>query len=332
MFGETASPWKVTVLKGEVEMAADGTHAGDVINGGAGKGEEGAARETQWGVVYVSAGVLSAMLVISFLLSLSVAQSAGTDSGKAIGIGVTAFLLFTAAATMGGAVGFLFGLPRSRFADQVAGGQSDTSGSGAATTQLPASTRFLTNSNLIKVSDWLTTIIIGLTLVNLGGILPAVGDLGAALKEPLGGAVYAGAVGVSIIVGGSVVGFLLFFMWTSIRYRQLLEDSENELERNVPNLEGMTVREAKEALGTTTLSLVPLGVPNEDAVIRTQSLNAGASVRRGSRLKVTFHTPEADHDNSTPPPPAGAAGQSHQGNGHGRDAAADYLASGGPKN
>ncbi|HEY5248646.1 MAG TPA: PASTA domain-containing protein [Dermatophilaceae bacterium] len=236
----------------------------------------------------VSIVVLVGMVVVSVLIAESVAQSAGTDAGKSIGIGVTAFLLFTAAATLGAALGFLFGLPRSRFAEQVNAGQSDTAGSEAISSQAPASTRYLTNSNLIKVCDWLTTIVIGLGLVNLGSILPAMQDLGAALKGPLGGASYAGAVGESILIGGALGGFLLVFMWTTIRFRQLLEDSERQLEKDVPSLIGMTVREAKEALGSTSLRLVSHGADREDAYITTQSLSPGATVRRGSDVKVTF--------------------------------------------
>ena len=80
--------------------------------------------------------------------------------------GVVLFVLFGAAGAVGAAAGFLFGLPRSRVADMTTLRQSVGNTSGAAS-NLPPSTSYLANSNLIKVSDWLTTIIIGLGLVNL---------------------------------------------------------------------------------------------------------------------------------------------------------------------
>ena len=90
-----------------------------------------------------------------------------------LGVGLTAFALFGAAAAIGAGLGFLFGLPRSRYADLDASGPSNTTN--AKSSETPRSAHYLTNSNLIKVSDWLTTIIIGVGLVNLAKIGPAVG-------------------------------------------------------------------------------------------------------------------------------------------------------------
>ena len=56
----------------------------------------------------------------------------------------------------GAGFGFLFGLPRSRVSDLTADGSTEVPAPPAK-----ASTYYLTNSNLIKVSDWLTTIVIG---------------------------------------------------------------------------------------------------------------------------------------------------------------------------
>src|SRR4051794_23718762 len=89
----------------------------------------------QRGVLLVAVSMLLAMLVTAILLSLSVADG---------GAGIAAFALFVAAAAVGAALGFLFGLPRARVAEESAS----------------TSTFYLTNSNLIKVSDWLTTIVI----------------------------------------------------------------------------------------------------------------------------------------------------------------------------
>ena len=84
-------------------------------------------------------------------------------------------------------------------------GQSVGNTSGAAS-NLPPSTSYLANSNLIKVSDWLTTIIIGLGLVNLRKAPAAVEQLGAALRHH-GGMPYSATIGVCVLIGGAAAAF-----------------------------------------------------------------------------------------------------------------------------
>jgi hypothetical protein len=170
------------------------------------------------------------LLVGVSVLSVGVMASAGPKpAAGAIGAGVTMFLLFAASAAIGAALGFLFGLPRARFTDELSGAAASTGATGGApVAPRHPSAHYLANSNLIKVSDWLTTIVIGLGLVNLGGLLPALRTLATALKDPLGGTAYAGAIGISVMVIGVLAGFVLVYVFTTIRIRQLLEDSEDQ--------------------------------------------------------------------------------------------------------
>jgi hypothetical protein len=103
-----------------------------------------AGDKIQRGVLAVAIVLLVSMIVVAVLLALA------SRNG---GAGVTAFVLFAAAAAVGAGLGFLFGLPRARVAD-LAGDGSATNAAPTSTTK--ASTYYLTNSNLIKVSDWLT--------------------------------------------------------------------------------------------------------------------------------------------------------------------------------
>lgn len=244
-----------------------------------------AGDKIQRGVTIVVVVLLVSMLVVAILLAMA------TRDG---GAGVTSFVLFAAAAAVGAALGFLFGLPRARV--------SDLAGDGTGTAASPApvakpSTYYLTNSNLIKVSDWLTTIVIGLGLVNLGKIGPAVRELAHALEAPLGKAAYSGAVGVGVVIVGLLAGFILDYLWTSIRVRELLEEAERQNQQDVPELRNQTVAEAREAADANNLKLiVPPGTP-DDAQVIGQTLPPGASVPRGTGLTVTM---------MAPPPPAPA--------------------------
>ncbi len=242
-----------------------------------------AGAQAQRGVVKVGLVMVLAMAGVSVLLTVS---TAGQGARADVGVGVTAFLLFVAAASVGSALGFLFGLPRARLTDQLSiapGGAGSGAGAGAAASS--ASNHYLANSNLIKVSDWLTTIVIGLGLVNLGSAVPALRTLAAALQAPLGGAAYAGAVGISILLGGCIGGFVLFYIYTCIRVRQLLEDSDRQSER-VPDLAGLTLGAAEQVMSGSGLRLAVDADADQEAVVVDQQPPAGERVPVGSAVAV----------------------------------------------
>src|SRR3954447_4736724 len=235
-----------------------------------------AGAQAQSGVVIVGAVMTVAMVAVSALLSVSTSRNGGMVD---VGVGVAAFVLFTAAAAVGSAFGFLFGLPRARLTDQLAASDS-------AHHQSPnSSSHYLANSNLIKVSDWLTTIVIGLGLVNLCSAVPALRTLATALQAPLGGAPYAGAIGISTLIGGCIGGFVLVYLFTSTRVRQLLEDSDRQTEA-VPHLAGLRLWEAERAMSTSGLRLAVDTDADKDQVVAAQQPPAGERLPLGSAVAV----------------------------------------------
>jgi hypothetical protein len=217
--------------------------------------------------------MLTGMVVVAILL---------TRAADSWGAGVTVFLLFVAAAAIGAALGFLFGLPRARVADL-------SSPDGAPSTPPPTrvATYYLTNSNLIKVSDWLTTIVIGLGLVNLGKVVPGLRSLGQALHEPLGATPYSSTVGISVLIVGVLAGFVLTYLWTSIRVRELLEEAERQSQQTVPELRNQTLGEAREAASRSNVTLlVPDDAPDSSLVTR-QAVPAGTTVPSGTSVAVS---------------------------------------------
>jgi hypothetical protein len=250
----TAAPGKKKPKRGLARLldpAPSGRMAGDKI---------------QRGVIVVVLTLLVLMVVGAVLLGLSTHDS---------GAGVTSFALFAAASSVGAGLGFLFGLPRAR----VAGDDSDPAQTATA------STFYLTNSNLIKVSDWLTTIVIGLGLVNLGKLVPAIRQLGHALQQPLGDAPYSGAIGISVLLVGLLAGFILDYLWTSIRVRELLEESEQQVE-HVPDLTHGTIADAQVEMARSGLKLsVPPGVP-ADTRVADQTVPPGTAVAPGTSVSI----------------------------------------------
>ena len=237
--------------------------------------------KTEQGVTTVAYLLIFVMLICSIALALSVPSE---SSVSGLGAGLTVFALSGAAAAVGAGLGFLFGLPRLR--DTPVGGESALATD--PSTNAPRGAHYLTNSNLIKVSDWLTTIIIGLGLVNLAKVGPALGDLSNTLKKCLGGACYAGIVGVSVMTITLVTSIILCYLWTSLRVRELLEESENFLEGGTPSLIDKTIAQARATLGATPLKLaVGMEGVSEGATIIGQTPAPGAPASVGGTVTVT---------------------------------------------
>lgn len=129
--------------------------------------------------------------------------------------GLSAFAvgLLTAASALvvGGLLGFLFGIPRSL---AVAGGRTEG---------------LTSNTNLEQISDWLTKILVGLGLVELGAIVDQIGQLidflGPALAPPNDRF----AVALGILTLFSVSGFLLFYLATRVHLAPVFAQTERQL-------------------------------------------------------------------------------------------------------
>ncbi len=120
-------------------------------------------------------------------------------------------LVAGAAASAGALFGFVFGIPRTldpaiRAAVATATSQG---GSGAASTALMAA-----NTNLERISDWLTTLLIGATLVQIKDIAAWVGGLGKGLFE--GGKAANDAVIPVIVIYFFALAFLGVYLITRL--------------------------------------------------------------------------------------------------------------------
>lgn len=123
------------------------------------------------------------------------------------------FLVGCAAWLSGSVLGFLFGVPRFQ-----ADPQAD-------------SNRMLPNTNLEQVSDWLTKIIIGATLVQLGTLV----DHLQALFLMVGGQI--DKPGATVASGAAIIflfatGFMWGYLWCSLRiFREMANLTQQELDR-----------------------------------------------------------------------------------------------------
>ena len=139
-------------------------------------------------------------------------------------VSVTSVGLIVAAAslTLGGLLGFIFGIPR--FLQEGRGTEPDQ-----GTPEGPRNNRhapYAGNTSLEQISDWLTKILIGVGLTQLANIPGALAGLGDSVAVGLGG-----FPGASIFVPGLVVfsildGFFLGYLWTRLYLPSLFAESD----------------------------------------------------------------------------------------------------------
>jgi hypothetical protein len=110
----------------------------------------------------------------------------------------TAVVIAASAWFGGGIAGFLFGIPRT-----VQGRSSSD-----------RAIHYQGNTNLEQVSDWLTKIIVGVGLVQIGHIVPALSKFAQSVKAPLGGLPSSAAFGLGLAISYSLLGFFYFYFWS----------------------------------------------------------------------------------------------------------------------
>jgi hypothetical protein len=67
---------------------------------------------------------------------------------------------------------------------------------------------------LEQVSDWLTKIIVGVGLVQIGRIIPGLSKFAESMKAPLGGQASSAAFGLGLAITNVLLGFFYFYLWS----------------------------------------------------------------------------------------------------------------------
>ncbi|MFI6849905.1 hypothetical protein ACIBJD_35790 [Kitasatospora sp. NPDC050467] len=121
-----------------------------------------------------------------------------------------------AAVVLGGALGFLFGVPRVRGGAGGPGGEPHGS--------------YVPNTNLEQVSDWLTKVLLGVGLTQLGSLGERLHQLGTALAPALGGGEGAVPFSAALVLYFLVSGFLAGWLVTRLTLPQVLSDADQALD------------------------------------------------------------------------------------------------------
>jgi len=205
-----------------------------------------AASRTIGKAVLLAALVGFASLVVWALGMAEPASSNAMPSFTAI-LGAN-LLVGTAAAAAGAVFGFIFGIPRTlNAADRAAVATAVTQEGAAATHAVMAA-----NTNLERISDWLTTLLIGATLVQIKDIAAWVGSLGKNLLKT--GPLSNDAIVPIIVILFFSLAFLGVYLITRLYLTSAFMQTLGLLAGKVPSVDAAKDEAKKRATATTALN------------------------------------------------------------------------------
>ncbi len=158
--------------------------------------------------------VLAGVMGFGLLSALVYAAQLRSQQGF-LTVASTAVLLAGASAFVGGTLGFLFGIPRTLQQD----GPSPAAETSATAADAGAGGRridYRVNTNLEQISDWLTKILVGVGLTQIGAIRDGVRSLTAFAAQGLGPQGQSQVFAFALLSYFVVLGFLFGYLWTRL--------------------------------------------------------------------------------------------------------------------
>ena len=170
---------------------------------------------------------LCALSTIMFLGVIGIAAytrstPAQTGGLSRFGVGV---LVAGAAALVGGLLGFLFGIPRT-LQNGSEENEDESDDSSNTENKNGKATRYRANTNLEQISDWLTKILVGVGLTQIGTLRNEFGTLANNAAMSLGGGTKSSALAGAILVFFGVSGFFYGYLWTRLFFKKALKEAD----------------------------------------------------------------------------------------------------------
>lgn len=157
------------------------------------------------------------------------------DSLKLIGF---ATMIAGASFLIGGLIGFLFGIPRTRLQDSNEEKANETEAIVPEKGKSDISVK--PNTNLEQISDWLTKILVGVGLTQINKIAQALTWIGTELSPGFGGFESSSVLAIATVLYYLLCGFMVGFLWTRLylsgafKAADKEEDKEAETEEKLP--------------------------------------------------------------------------------------------------
>lgn len=174
---------------------------------------------------------LTSILFVSLFLTILAYAAAclkGWEFDRALLVLALCSVVAVLGTVSGGALGFLFGIPR--LPRQIETAASDRRATGTDAPQRSTVAPYIvSNSNLEEISDWLTKIIVGLGLIHLSNIPSYIGNYRGWLERAV--AMSGGPASLSwfllvVTFAAAFIGFLFFYVQTRTRMAVLFQETE----------------------------------------------------------------------------------------------------------
>ena len=167
--------------------------------------------------------------VVAGLFPIVVAVVAIALYADSVSVTAAALLVAAGAFAAGGMLGFLFAVPRV-----IAPASSAT-----------AEPVLRSSTNLEEISDWLTKILVGLGLVELGKIIASGTDFVDFLEPAFGNKDGSRAVALAVITFFAIAGFVALYYITRVFVTPALKQVEDDLRKRIATLKAQE-RELRE--------------------------------------------------------------------------------------
>jgi hypothetical protein len=146
-----------------------------------------------------------------------------------------------AATLAGGLMGFLFGVPHASESDKnrKVGAKRDSSENSAPTSQYDSVRTYTPSTSLEEIADWLTKILVGVGLIEIGTIPGKLVSVASFIASGLGPSENAQTFALTILIYFSACGFVFGFLWARIYLARWFREADEVkvLEEKVDRLE-----------------------------------------------------------------------------------------------
>jgi tetratricopeptide (TPR) repeat protein len=156
-------------------------------------------------ILWISGIAIGGLLACSFAAVSQLGWQGWQTGIRVFGLGV---LLSLAAAASGALLGFLFGIPKAAPTSDETGKSGDAQTNAAKAQSTSKTSQSRPNTNLEQISDWLTKIIVGITLVEFNSIRDSLVKLVHFLNRE----------GFDWANGGQLLGFAIIILFAPLGF------------------------------------------------------------------------------------------------------------------
>ena len=203
---------------------------------------------------------MGVLIIVVYSVQIFDGSETSYDWGSFWALLATLLALALACLATGGLLGFLFSIPRTASTPppqpepqaEPQGGEAAGNGQPAARRSNPVASHNV-NTNLEEISDWLTKIVVGVTLVQLTEIIGFIDQITANIQAGFPNACEANQTGciiglgtfsAAVIILFFAIGLLFGYLWTRLMVQGAIKDADLSLVGKLKD----EVEEKREAL------------------------------------------------------------------------------------